>query len=223
MGEITDINAQAKAAAENASKPGVFSFIDRVTNRNYPKDQVVAYLDEDGGYKIQAIDEERENIRLRTKLFKGNETVLAELGKELAKLDEQHEAIRESMADSRFVFELEGISTKLYDECVDAAQEQFPLEYRETRHPVTFALERHVIENEQREVFFRTLLWSKFIRRVTDPAGNVDENITPEWVGVVEGLLPVVAQIKIQETVHKLRMTTGWMDELQGEDFLAKS
>lgn len=223
MGEIVDINEQAKIAAENASKQGTFSFIDRVTDRNYPTEIVPVYLDEAAGYELGKVDEELENIRLRTKLFKDNETVLAELGKEITALEERREAIREAAANSRFVFELEGISTKLYDECVDEAQEQFPLEYREVRHPVTFALERHVVENEEREIFFRTLLWSKFIRRVVDPSGNVDEAITPAWAGTVEGLLPVIAQIKIQKAISKLRMTTEWMDNIQGEDFLAKS
>lgn len=223
MGDIISISEQAKAAAQDASKQGTFSFIDRVTNRNYPTDEQVVYLDENVGYRLREIEGERNEVMLRTKLFKDNETVLTELGKELTKLEEQRDALREAAADSRFVFHLEGISTKLYDECVDAARAEFPLEYREGRHPLTYALERTVIDNEEREIFFRTLIWSKFIRRVVDPAGNVDENITPEWVGVVLQLLPIIAQIKIADKIEKLRMTTDWMDELQGEDFLAKS
>lgn len=223
MGDIVDINEQAKAAATEASKPGKFSFLDRLAGRNYPKDEVVVYLDEEAGYNIQDIEDELDVKRKSVKLFEKDETLLANVKAEISKLEEQLEANREKAAQSRFVFHLEGIPTETYDAAIDYSQEQYPLEYREARNPVTFALERSVIENEERDQLFRTHLWAAFIRRVVDPEGNVDDNITPDWVAQLLNLLPVIGQIRIGMGVEKLRMTTDWMDKLQGEDFFPKS
>lgn len=225
MGDIVDINDQAREAATNASKKGTFSFLDRVTGRNYPTDEVVVYLDEAAGYRIGEIEAELVDAReLQAKLTKTTDKAAkAEVTKEIAKLEEQLVANKAEAEKSRFVFHLEGISTDAYDQLVDEAQAQFPLEYRETRNPLTFALEREVIDNEQREIYFRTLLWSRFIKRVVDPEGNVDAEITQVWVARVMGLIPVMGQIRIQQGIEKLRMTTGWMDQIQGEDFFPKS
>lgn len=224
MGEnITDISERAKAVATEASKQGNFNFLDRLTGRNYPTEEVAVYLDEAAGYALEKVEDELTNARARAKLFKDSKEVLAEITKEILKLEEQRDAIREAAQASRFVFHLEGISTGDYDKVVDAARDAHPYEYRESRNPLTFALEREVIGTDERDVYFRTHLWAKFIRRVVDPDGNEDANISPAWVAQVLDLLPTVGQVKIQEAVDALRMTTSWMDNIQGEDFLAKS
>lgn len=209
MGEnITDISEAARERAVEASKPGNFNFLDRLVGRNYPTEDVVVYLDEAEGYEIEKI----EKLLIISKD--------AEKSERLEKALAEHRANAEK---SRFVFHLEGISTEDYDSVVDAAAEQFPYEYRETRNPITFALERQVVENEEREIFFRTHLWAKYIRSVEDPDGNIDDNISPAWVGRVSGLLPGMAQMKIAEAVKALLMATDWMDKIQGEDFFPKS
>lgn len=224
MGEnITDISEHAKAVATEASKQGNFNFLDRLTGRNYPTEQVGVYIDESAGYALEKVESDLENARARVKLFQKNEKILAEIQKEISHLEEQQEAIREAAANSRFVFHLEGISTGDYDKVVDAARDAHPYEYRESRNPLTFALEREVIGTDERDTFFRTHLWAKFIRRVVDPEGNEDTNISPDWVAQVLNLLPAVGQVKIQNAIESLRMTTNWMDRIQGEDFLAKS
>lgn len=220
---MTDITERANTLATEASKPGTFNFIDRVTGRNYPKDEVVVYLDEESGYNISKIEKELELAGQKIKLAGDDKVLLAEAKAQVDQLEAQLEANREKASESRFVFHLEGISTRDYDKCVDEAQEQFPLEYTETRNPLTFKLEREVVENDDRETYFRTLLWSKFIRRVVDPSGNEDSTISHEWVKQVADLLPIMAQIKVATGVETLRMATDWMDHIQGEDFLAKS
>lgn len=219
------MSEHAKAAATDASKKGTFSFLDRVTGRNYPTDEVAIYLDEAAGYRIGEIEAELVDAReLQSKLVKTTDKAAkAEVTKEIAKLEEQLVANKAEAEKSRFVFHLQGISTEAYDKLVDMAQAEFPLEYRETRNPLTFALEREVIDNEQREIYFRTLLWSAFIQRVVDGEGNEDADITQVWVARVMGLIPVIGQIKIQQGIEKLRMTTNWMDQIQGEDFFPKS
>lgn len=224
MGEnITDISEHAKAVATEASKQGNFNFLDRLADRNYPTDSVVVYLDEAAGYDIEKVQKELNETLLRAKLFQGDKKILAEIQKEISSLEASREALLERAAASRFVFHLQGISTGSYDKVVDAARDEFPYEYRETRHPLTFAPEREVIGTEERDIFFRTHLWAKFIVRVVDPEGNEDANISPAWVARVLDLLPAIGQVNIQNTIESLRMTTDWMDKIQGEDFLAKS
>ena len=221
MNEIVDINEQAKAAATEASTQGKFSFLDRLAGRNYPTEEVVVYLDEAAGYRIGKIEDELDAERARLKVLKGD--ALKETQGKIEKLESELSASIADAEGSRFVFHLEGISTEEYDKVVDAAQKEFPLEYKENRNPLTFAIERSVVPNDEREVFFRYHLQAKFIRRVVDPNGNIDDNITPDWVAQVANLLPVIGQIKLQTAIEKLRMTTDWMDRVQGEDFFPKS
>lgn len=209
MGDnVTDISEAAHERAIEASKPGTFNFLDRLVGRNYPTEDVVVYIDEAEGYEIEKIE----------KLLS-----ISKDADKTARLEKALAEHREKAANSRFVFHLEGISTEEYDKTVDAAEEAYPYEYRERTNPLTFAVEREVVADEKRETFFRTHLWAKFIRRVEDPDGNVDENISPAWVAQVSGLLPITGSLKIAQAVEALRMTTEWMDKVQGEDFLAKS
>lgn len=195
--------------AQEASQPGTFNFIDRVVNRNYPTKDVEVYLDEKAGHKIQELLNERELV--------GNDV------EKLERIDADLELWRKKAAESRYIFHLEGISVEEYDKTVDDSREQFPLEYRESRHPLTMELERSVVPNDDRETYFRTQLWSKYIRSVEDAQGNVDTNISPQFVGAAARALPVIALLRIQNGVEELRMTSEWMNHIQDADFFPKS
>lgn len=201
-------NATPEEAAREASKPGNFSFLDRVTNRDYPTKALEIYLNEAGGLKIQELLNEREKATDK---------------KAIDNIDSDLALWREKVKESRYIVHMEGISTEEYDKIVDEANEQFPVEYRESRHPLTMALERFAVENEDRDTYFRYHIWAKFIRKIEDINGNVDENITPEFIAVMSKALPIVAQIRIAQAVEELRMTTNWMDAIQGPDFFPKS
>lgn len=204
---MTDIET-ARSIAEEHSKQGSFNFLDRLNNRNYPTEDVEIYLDEKAGHEIEKL---QEKIVLATK---------PEIGEALqAEIDE----IREQAKASRYIVHMQGISVELYDEIVDKSQEMYPLEHREYRDPLTAKLIREVVDNDDREQYFRTHLWAEFVRSVEDIDGNVDDNITPEFMAVFIGHAPIAAQVKVAAAVQSLRMVTAWMDEIQGEDFLAKS
>lgn len=206
---MTDIS-NAHEVAEEHSKPGKFNFIERVESRNYPTLDVEIYLDEKAGHRIQQLLQEREYLRPDdTEALEANDSDLA--------------LWRKKAAESRYIVHMEGISTEKYDEIVELAQEQYPLEYRERQNPLTFKIEREVIESDERETLFRTHLWSAFIRSIEDTSGNVDDNITPEFVAMMNKGLPLVAQARIADGVDELRMITAWMDNIQDADFLAKS
>ena len=208
MTDIEELSDSAREIAEARSKQGTFSFLDRLAGRDYPTDDVEIFLDEAAGHKIQKLNEDLAN---------------SQNAEQSEILEKQIDALREKARASRYIVHMEGIPVEDYDATVDAAEEEYPIEYNEYHNPLTMKRERDQIPNERRDIFFRTHLWAKFIRSVEDGDGNVDDNITPEWVSVVLGKSPIIAQARIQMAIEKLRMVSAWMDEVQGEDFLAKS
>lgn len=205
---MTDLNEEAKAIATEASKEENFNFLDRLAGREYPTEEVEIYIDERAGYLIQKLEQQAANER---------DPEQADI------LHKQIEHNREKAAASRYIIHLESIPVEEYDACVDKAMEEFPLEYSESRNPLTFAPEKVVKENPDREQFFRTLLWSKFIRKVVGPNGGEDSNITAEWCAYFMAHAPIVASVKVHDAVEKLRMVSDWMDRIQTDDFFPKS
>lgn len=213
MTDIETMQASARTIAEEASKPGKFNFLDRVTGRNYPTDEVEVYLDEAAGHRME---------RLRDQII-STPTANEEGVKLRLELEEQLEIERAAAAASRYVFHIEGIPVDEYDAVVIEAQKLYPLEYIESRNPLTMALERQPKESEDREQYFRVHIWAKYIRKIVDPDGNFDDNITPETVAVMQNHMPLVGIARVQLAIERLRMVSDWMDQIQGEDFLAKS
>lgn len=206
--DLEQMSADAKAVAEEQSQPGTFSFLDRLNNRNYPTEDVTIFLDERAGLIVQ---------KLKSDLMLQKDPAQREI------IEKQIAYQVEKACESRYIVHLQGISVEAYDAIVDAANEQYPVEYNEFRNPLTAKLEREVIPNEDRDLYFRTHLWAAFFQSVEDKDGNLDENTTPEFVSVFLKVAPIAAQVEIGAAVDRLRMVTNWMDEIQGEDFLAKS
>lgn len=207
--------------AIEASKPGAFSFLDRVTNRNYPTEEVVVYIDEEGAYKRSKLLREIDEQML---LLRGDDkAAAAQRSKKITILRNKTAELEERILKSRVVFHLEGISSDAYDELIDKAAEQFPVEYVESRNPLTMELERTPKSDDNREAYFRSLLWSKFVRKISDGEGNEDTTCTPAYMAAVMGAMPIVGVAHVQAAIERLRMTTNWMDEIQGDDFFPKS
>lgn len=208
MTDIEQVSEEARAIATEASKEGKFSFLDRLAGREYPTEDVEIYIDERAGHKI---NQYREALKHNT-----------DAEKESALLD-AIEKEREKAKRSRYIVHIEGISVEEWDATVDAANEAYPVQYEEVTHPLTMAKQKIAVPDERREVYFRTHIWAKFIRSVTGPDGEVDDDITPEWVAVFAGQAPIIALAKVQYAIDKSRMTTEWMDQIQTDDFLVKS
>jgi hypothetical protein len=205
---IEQVEQEARAVAQEQSKQGVFNFLDRLTSRNYATEEVEIFLDEAEGKII---------LDLKEKL-------LYEKDPEKREVIENDITLHSRKAwESRYLLRLRGISVEEYDAVVDLAAKEYPYEYSESRNPLTAAVEREVIPNEDRDLLFRTHLWSKYFESIEDNNGNVDSNMTPEFVAVFLKLAPVAAQAQIGIAIHKLRMVTNWMEEIQGEDFFPKS
>lgn len=211
----------AREAAVAASTEATFSFLDRMTGRNYPTEEVVVFMDEAGAYKRNKL---QRQIAEETYLLKGDTAEKAKArGKKITIMQNKLDEMTAEIAESRVVFHLEGIPTEQYDALIDDAAEQFPYEYVESRNPLTMKLEREVKENADRDVYFRSNLWAAFVRKISDASGAEDTTHTPEYMRAVMGAMPIVGVAHVQTAIEQLRMVTDWMDEIQTDDFFPKS
>lgn len=208
MTNITKIQEAAERKGREASVASTFNFLDRLAGRNYPTEDVVIYLDEQAAY---------QSLKLSEKISRETDSDA------VAKLEEELAALHEALGESKYIIHLEGISTEEYDAVIDEGIKQYPVEYDESTHPLTFAKTKTPRESEERSTYYRTHMWAKYIRSIEDNDGNVDTNITPELVAAFLNHAPVGVQYRIAEAVETLRMTTDWMDTLQSDDFFPKS
>ena len=114
---MTEIDPEA--LAESASKPGTFSFIDRLLGRNYPTAKVKLYLDEQAAFERQRLVLESEGFKVRNK----------EANVELV---EQIEELDRKLNENKYVIVLQGFPPEEYDELIKEVEEQFPVEYEVT-------------------------------------------------------------------------------------------
>lgn len=195
-------------AAVEASKPGTFSLIERLQGRNLPSDTETVYLAEDAAYEYLKLQDEHASYPA------GDEAGLAALE---AKMAEVHQSILDSAA----VFYMTGVSTERYDELVEETDVAFPLEFEVVKNPLTGRITREPKANLEREVYFNRLYLSEVITRV-EMGGEVDDNITPDWVEACEKFLPRDGLRRIVKKAFDLRMIVEWMDAIQNEDFSQK-
>lgn len=197
---------QQEAARETAvemSKPGKFSLIERLQGRNMPEDKVVIYLDEGAAYDRAKVNQKLANAT--------DPDMVAELEAELADLDER-------IQESAVTISMRGISSEDYEKLVEQAREQYPIEYEERQSAFSLVKEKVELPSPEREELFMELYLAKCITRA-EMGGDIDEDITPDWVAQFKGFAPIDALARITETAYSLRMAVQWMDEIQSEDF----
>jgi hypothetical protein len=153
---------------------------------------------------------------LQVELKPEDEAKIKELSKDLDK------AVKE-LEKSKYVFSLSGMSEGKRVELQEKSLEKFPLQYDETKNPFTGEITKQEIEDKQRDRYFTDLLWAESIKKITDPQGNVQEQITLEDVSSLRDLLPIAATGAITQSVEKLRISTAVFMASVDEDFLAKS
>lgn len=197
----------AEELATEANAPGTFSFVERLRGRNYAKDTVTVYLDEDLGYKLEALELEYRNDNTSDKRVK-------ELEKEIA-------ATLAQLEPSKYVFHCEGISNKRYGELEDAANEKFPIEYDETVHPFTGEKTKTIINSNERNEWFTSELWAAHVAKIVS-GDSEDANVTPTVMTEFRDNAPLAALQRVGELINKLRMATDWIEYTEDEDFLVK-
>lgn len=196
-----------KDIAVEQSKPGNFSLIERLQNRNLPEEDVDVYLDERLGWDLIRLEEKHAD---------------AKKDAEARALEAKIEKVRKQLQESRYVFTLRGMSSERYDEIIDEVTEQYPFDYEETVNPLTGQRTKVEIPNEDRDQLFNTLFLAETIVKVQDPDGNVDESIDAAAVEFIKRLAPLDAVRRITNLATRMRMAVEWMDVIQDEDFSPK-
>ncbi len=196
-----------KDIAVEQSKPGNFSLIERLQNRNLPEEDVDVYLDERLGWDLIRLEEKHAD---------------AKKDAEARALEAKIEKVRKQLQESRYVFTLRGMSSERYDEIIDEVTEQYPFDYEENVNPLTGQRTKVEIPNEDRDQLFNTLFLAETIVKVQDPDGNVDESIDAAAVEFIKRLAPLDAVRRITNLATRMRMAVEWMDVIQDEDFSPK-
>lgn len=199
---------------EEAKKPGTFSIINVLKERAYPKDEVSIYLDESAGYNASKIREKIEELETSASVEDAEK--VKELFKEL-------DSVVEGLQSSKYIFTISGISEGLRDDIYEDALTKFPLEYEESKNPFTGEVTKKELDSKERDRYFTDLLWHSSIKKITDPAGNVQDKISLEDVNQLRELLPLAGIAAITQSIEKLRMSTAIFMSSVDEDFLAKS
>lgn len=208
MIEVVERNTMTEfdpiAAAEATTERGAFSFMDRLLGRNMPKDEVVVYLDEASGYRIQSLEK-------RLAHTSNPEQVKA--------LEDEILELRKLAAQSKYTFRLEAIPAEEYDALILEAQAEYPVEYDTQVNPLSNEVIRYEVENSDRQELINNKVWAAFIREIEDPSGLVDANVNVPTAAVLRKKLPLAAKDRISRKIISLRMASDWMERLQDESF----
>lgn len=190
--------------AEEQSKPGKFSLIDRLQNRGLPSEDVDIYLDEKLGWDLIRLEEKHNS---------------AKKDSEVREIEAKIKRVRRELQDSRYVFRVQGMTSERYDELIEKAYTSHPKEEAEQLNPLTGEKTMVEVPSEERDKLLNHLILEESIVSVTDPDGNVDDNITLETVAFLAKLGPLDGLRRISELAFRMRMAVEWMDVLQDEDF----
>lgn len=190
--------------ATEMTERGTFSLIERLQGRNMPEEDRTIYLDEGLAWDLFQLEVKHNNAKRKD---------------EVEEIERKLKTVREKLAKSAYTFTLRGMTNERYDSLVDQTLEQFPYDYEESVNPLSGVKVKNIIPNEERDALFNTLFLAESIVKVTDPDGNVDENITPEVVAFIKKLAPLDGIRLITEVATRMRLAVEWMDAVQDEDF----
>lgn len=207
MEEVTKIVEEAKA-------PGTFNILNVLKERAYPRDEAVAYLDEQAAYDASKLDERIKELTVSADLT--NQDKIDEL------IAKREEAIAR-LEKSKYTFEIVGISEGMRADLNEEAIKKFPMEFEEDKNPFTGEVTKRELENKERDRLFTNLLWHASIGKITAPDGAVQESVSISDIEAFRDLLPLAAIGGITQSIEKLRVATAVFMMSVDEDFLAKS
>lgn len=192
--------------AQEHSKPGKFSLIDRLRNRNMPSHVETIYLDDASAFQLLLAKEEHSTTTDKERL---------------AELDAEIEALTARVKESAAEIHMAAITSERYDELIAETDEAYPVQYEIVENPFTGRKTRAEKSNPERDVYFNNLYLSEVIRKAVFD-GDEDTDITVAWVEQFSKIAPLDAVRKVAEQAFKLRMVVEWMDEIQNEDLSLK-
>lgn len=198
---------------ENAKKPGTFSILNVLNERAYPREEVIAYLDEQAAYDASQIQSKIDEL---SKNEDANKAKINELAK-------KRDAVIKKLELSKYTFTVSGISEGMREDLNKESIEKYPIELEEEKNPFTGEVTKKEVENKERDRYFTNLIWHSAIEKIVNPDGDAQENVTMEDVIALRGMLPIAAIGALNQAIEKLRMATAVFMMTVDEDFLAKS
>lgn len=214
-------DATVEELTEEAKKPGKFSIIAALKDRAYPSDEVSVYLDEDVAYRAANVKENIESLEAED--AKSGYKLSTDKAKELSDAKSNLASMMEKLSESKYIFTITGISEGKRDSLYKDSVEKYAIEYKEDKNPFSGEVVRVEVENTERDRYFTNLIWKEYISKISDPNGNLQENLKLEDVVALRDSLPISAQGKINQAVEKIRNSTALFMYTVDEDFLAKS
>lgn len=209
---------EIREMVDQAKSPGVFSIINVLNERAYPKASVAVSLDEASAYEAAMLKEEIEKLEKKA----------SDNLKVVDKIEEMHrqlDDIVEKMAKYTYTFHIRGISEGKREELIAQARKKYPIEY-EKPSDISALIggnqERIEKPSPERDNLFTDLLWVEHLEMIEDPDGNVQTNLTYSDIRALRNSLPLSALAKINTAMEKVRTATAVFMMETGEDFLAK-
>ena len=199
---------------EEAKKPGTFNILDALQDRAYPREQVTIYLNEQLAYDAAQLQEEIDELSKSKSL---------EVQDEIDELIKNRDELIEKLESEKYIFTIVGISEGIREDLMNESAEDYPLEYKEIKNPLTGENIREEVENKERDRIFTNLLWVNQIEKIENSNGDVQNKITLKDVEALRRQLPIAGIGAITQAIEKLRVATAVFMMTVNEDFLAKS
>lgn len=182
---------------------GLFDIGAVLAGRGYPEVEVPFFLDESAAIALARAEKQL--------------TTLALLGK-----TEEHDALDKTVADLRaslrsqqYVYHLRGVPNKTRQDILTKAFEKYP------RVKDMFGTEER---NDERDLYYTTLLWQAMTVKITAPNGAVQITPSLESIQQFRDFAPTAALDAISAGIQELTtgVKAGFEAAAQETDFLSK-
>lgn len=183
-----------------------FNFLDVLSERSYPKDEVSIFLDEASAYKLRAVKNALEDLEDPKKR------------KEVEKLVKQYQ---DDVKKSEYVFKLTGVSFDRMEGLIEMAKKKYPVETK-TRKTASGGLEQYEIPSTERNEYLGYLTLWIHVEAIVSPDGRVHTAPDEETIIKFLKVAPPSQVNRFTEAITRLQVSSQEFEDAIDDDFLAK-
>lgn len=191
---------------EDQLQQDTFNFLDVLSERSYPKDEVSIFLDEASAYKLRAVKTAFDNTEDPKKR------------KEIEKLVKQYQ---EDVKKSEYVFKLTGVSFDRIEGLIEMAKKKYPVETK-TRKTASGGLEQYEVPSEERNEYIGYLTLWIHVEAIVSPDGKVHTSPDEETIIKFLKVAPPSQVNRFTEAISRLQVSSQEFEDAIDDDFLAK-
>ena len=210
--------AEIEALAKEPLKRKNFNFAEMIRDRTYPEIIVPVYVDEAKALRLVEITERETAIDMKVARQKGAKPTDEQVA-EFGRLSDERDSLIEEMNRTRYLATVRGFSPSDRQKMLDAAFEEFPLEYEEFSNPITGTVTKKEIDNPKRFMHYSDLLWNTAIVRLVAADGAEAEPLTVEDSHALRLMLPDATRRAVDEAIEKVQMASDWYRGIADEVF----